>query len=83
MKTLNSPTSNFRKLHPRTLKAGCSVRKGGRRFELLQQVDIWAPHLIEVEERAKQHSQYLLFVIEPTAVNAASFIEIPYMLARA
>ena len=50
--------------------------------ESLQQVDLWAPQLIEVEENAKQNSAYLLFVIDPTTVNAATFVEIPYLLAR-
>ena len=48
----------------------------------LQQVDFWAPQLIEVEENAKQNSAYLLFVIDPSTVNAATFVEIPYLLAR-
>jgi nucleoside 2-deoxyribosyltransferase len=48
----------------------------------LQQVDVWTAQLIAEEERAKQNSAYLLFVIDPTTVNAATFVEIPYLIAQ-
>jgi hypothetical protein len=51
-------------------------------FQIVQQVDVWSPALIEEEEEAKQNSEYLLFVIDPTTVNAATFVEIPYLIAK-
>ncbi|XP_033098501.1 uncharacterized protein LOC117102335 isoform X2 [Anneissia japonica] len=43
------------------------------------QVEEWDPHLIEVEEQAKQLAQLLLFVIDNTTRSAASLVEAAYL----
>ncbi|XP_071947867.1 uncharacterized protein [Antedon mediterranea] len=43
------------------------------------QVDEWDPHLIEVEEQAKQLAQLLVFVIDNTTRSTASLVEAAYL----
>uniref|UniRef100_A0A914W1F3 Uncharacterized protein n=1 Tax=Plectus sambesii TaxID=2011161 RepID=A0A914W1F3_9BILA len=42
----------------------------------------WSEHMINEEAVAKENSRLFLFVLDPTTVNATSFLEIAYFAAR-
>lgn len=43
------------------------------------QMDDWAPHLVEIEQQAKQHAQLKYFVIDNKTRGVASMVEIAYL----